>query len=294
MKKLKKSISSVYENNFFNESSSITKITSEFNSSNSRFNSPIISTKRSSYVFFSSNNVVSPIQKKKNLWKKKLISFKKNQKKKIDKNIMSEIIKVKDKTKKKYDSFHSFNLLNTIKINISDKLKNSTIKKKEKSVSLNNSIKNIKRSLSTQNQNLIYIKNNMQNYFDSTGKIKRHKKIIETQNINIDNDIDNIICENTELKEKINMRNKDTDNKNNIINKLRKIVQEEKKECKILSKEINQLIEDKKFLNSCLINITDKINKLNEILYKNDLKSKQIQSGLKTIINNFKGCNLDE
>ena len=134
----------------------------------------------------------------------------------------------------------------------------------------------------------------MQNYFDSTGKIKRHKKIIETQNINIDNDIDNIICENTELKEKKNQRNKNTDNKNNIINKLRKIVQEEKKECKILSKEINQLIEDKKFLNSCLINITDKINKLNEILYKNDLKSKQIQSGLKTIINNFKGCNLDE
>ena len=50
------------------------------------------------------------------------------------------------------------------------------------------------------------------------------------------------------------MRNKDTDNKNNIINKLRKIVQEEKKECKILSKEINQLIEDKKFLNSFMFN----------------------------------------
>ena len=43
---------------------------------------------------------------------------------------MTEII-IKDNTKKKYDSFHSFNLLNRIKINKSDKIKNS-IKKKKK------------------------------------------------------------------------------------------------------------------------------------------------------------------
>ena len=44
---------------------------------------------------------------------------------------MTEII-IKDNTKKKYDSFHSFNLLNRIKINKSDKIKNSKIKKRKK------------------------------------------------------------------------------------------------------------------------------------------------------------------
>ena len=63
--------------------------------------------------------------------------------------------------------------------------------------------------MSSENQNLMFIKNNIQNYFDSTETIKRHKKIIETQNFNIDNNIDTIIFENNELKGKINLRNKD-------------------------------------------------------------------------------------
>ena len=35
--------------------------------------------------------------------------------------------------------------------------------------------------MSSENQNLMFIKNNIQNYFDSTETIKRQKKIIETK-----------------------------------------------------------------------------------------------------------------
>jgi hypothetical protein len=107
----------------------------------------------------------------------------------------------------------------------------------------------------------------------------------------MNNEAENIKNENKELEKQINYKNYDTNVKNILIMNLNNLVNDEKEKCKQLSNDINQLIEDKKFLSSCLIDYIKKINYLNEKLYQKNLKSEQIQSELKTIVNNFENEN---
>ena len=127
--------------------------------------------------------------------------------------------------------------------------------------------------------------------YNSTGKIKQIKQLIETQNNNMNNELEKIKNENDELEKEINNKKYNTNVQNILIINLKNLVNEEKEKCKQLSNDINQLIEDKKFLSSCLIDYIKKINYLNEKLYQKNLKSEQIQSELKTIVNNFENEN---
>ena len=287
MKKLKKSISNIFEKNL-NESST-TKITSEFSSSGSRFYSPN-SIKKNSFIIFSPNNnnkQETIINEHKN-WKKKFFNNEKTKHKKLFSDILSNENR---KKKKQFDSLNSFKLMNTIKYNILDKLRLSFHNKKKEKLSLNNSLKTFRRSLSSDCQSLINTKNNMIDIYNSTGKIKQIKQLIETQNNNMNNELEKIKNENDELEKEINNKKYNTNVQNILIINLKNLVNEEKEKCKQLSNDINQLIEDKKFLSSCLIDYIKKINYLNEKLYQKNLKSEQIQSELKTIVNNFENEN---
>ena len=288
MKKLKKSISNLYDKNL-NESST-TKITSEFSSSGSRFYSPSNNNKNS-VIFFSPfyNNIQA---KKNNLdknWKQKFFHNTNTQHKKL----LSDILSNKNRKRKKFNSLDSCKLMNTIKYNILDKMRISFHNKNKEKLSLNNSLKTFRRSLSLECQSLINNKNKMIDFYSSTGKIKQIKKLIEIENDNMNNEAENIKNENKELEKQINYKNYDTNVKNILIMNLNNLVNDEKEKCKQLSNDINQLIEDKKFLSSCLIDYIKKINYLNEKIYKTNLKSEQIQSGLQTIVNNFENENFE-
>ena len=288
MKKLKKSISNLYDKNL-NESST-TKITSEFSSSGSRFYSPSNNNKNSVIFFSPSYNNIQA--KKNNLdknWKQKFFNNTNTQHKKL----LSDILSNKNRKRKKFNSLDSFKLMNTIKYNILDKMRISFHNKNKEKLSLNNSLKTFRRSLSLECQSLINNKNKMIDFYSSTGKIKQIKKLIEIENDNMNNEAENIKNENKELEKQINYKNYDTNVKNILIMNLNNLVNDEKEKCKQLSNDINQLIEDKKFLSSCLIDYIKKINYLNEKLYKTNLKSEQIQSGLQTIVNNFENENFE-
>ena len=288
MKKLKKSISNLYDKNL-NESST-TKITSEFSSSGSRFYSPSNNNKNSVIFFSPSYNNIQA--KKNNLdkkWKQKFFNNTNTQHKKL----FSDILSNKNRKRKKFNSLDSFKLMNTIKYNILDKMRISFHNKNKEKLSLNNSLKTFRRSLSLECQSLINNKNKMIDFYSSTGKIKQIKKLIEIENDNMNNEAENIKNENKELEKQINYKNYDTNVKNILIMNLNNLVNDEKEKCKQLSNDINQLIEDKKFLSSCLIDYIKKINYLNEKIYKTNLKSEQIQSGLQTIVNNFENENFE-
>ena len=288
MKKLKKSISNIFDKNL-NESST-TKITSEFSSSGSRFYSPKNNNKNS-FIFFSPNYYNLP-EKKNNLeinWKKKFVNNSKTKHKKL----FSDIISNHNRKKKKLDSLDSFKLMNTIKYNILDKMRMSFHNKKKEKLCLNNSLNTVRRSLSSECQSLINSKNKMIDFYNSTGKIKQIKKLIETQNDNMNNELEIIKNENEELEKELKNKKYDTNVKNILIMNLKNLVNDEKEKCKQLSNDINQLIEDKKYLSSCLIDYIKKIDYLNEKLYKTNLTSEQVKSGLKTIVNNFQNENLD-
>jgi hypothetical protein len=288
MKKLKKSISNLYDKNL-NESST-TKITSEFSSSGSRFYSPSNNNKNSVIFFSPSYNNIQA--KKNNLdknWKQKFFNNTNTQHKKL----LSDILSNKNRKRKKFNSLDSFKLMNTIKYNILDKMRISFHNKNKEKLSLNNSLKTFRRSLSLECQSLINNKNKMIDFYSSTGKIKQIKKLIEIENDNMNNEAENIKNENKELEKQINYKNYDTNVKNILIMNLNNLVNDEKEKCKQLSNDINQLIEDKKFLSSCLIDYIKKINYLNEKIYKTNLKSEQIQSGLQTIVNNFENENFE-
>ena len=288
MKKLKKSISNLYDKNL-NESST-TKITSEFSSSGSRFYSPSNNNKNSVIFFSPSYNNIQA--KKNNLdknWKQKFFNNTNTQHKKL----LSDILSNKNRKRKKFNSLDSFKLMNTIKYNILDKMRISFHNKSKEKLSLNNSLKTFRRSLSLECQSLINNKNKMIDFYSSTGKIKQIKKLIEIENDNMNNEAENIKNENKELEKQINYKNYDTNVKNILIMNLNNLVNDEKEKCKQLSNDINQLIEDKKFLSSCLIDYIKKINYLNEKIYKTNLKSEQIQSGLQTIVNNFENENFE-
>ena len=90
-----------------------------------------------------------------------------------------------------------------------------------------------------------------------------------------------------EMNEKINELNYETFNSDEIYNKLKKEVCVKKNNCKELSNAINQLIEDKKELNTLLIIYQKKIKKMKENIYNRDMLDNRIKSGLKTIIANI-------
>ena len=90
-----------------------------------------------------------------------------------------------------------------------------------------------------------------------------------------------------EMNEKINELDNETLNSNDIYNKLKKEVCVKKNNCKELSNAINQLIEDKKELNTLLIIYQKKIKKMKENIYNRDMLDNRIKSGLKTIIANI-------
>ena len=90
-----------------------------------------------------------------------------------------------------------------------------------------------------------------------------------------------------EMNEKINELDNETLNSNDIYNKLKKEVCVKKNDCKELANAINQLIEDKKKLNTLLIIYQKKIKKMKENIYSRDMLDNRIKSGLKTIISNI-------
>ncbi len=90
-----------------------------------------------------------------------------------------------------------------------------------------------------------------------------------------------------EMNEKINELDNETLNSNDIYNKLKKEVCVKKNDCKELANAINQLIEDKKKLNTLLIIYQKKIKKMKENIYNRDMLDNRIKSGLKTIISNI-------
>ena len=90
-----------------------------------------------------------------------------------------------------------------------------------------------------------------------------------------------------EMNEKINELDNETLNSNDIYNKLKKEVCVKKNDCKELANAINQLIEDKKKLNTLLIIYQKKIKKMKENIYNRDMLDNRIKSGLKTIIANI-------
>ena len=89
------------------------------------------------------------------------------------------------------------------------------------------------------------------------------------------------------MNEKINELDNETLNSNEICNKLKKEVCVKKNNNKELSNAINQLIEDKKELNTLLIIYQKKIKKMKENIYNRDMLDNRIKSGLKTIISNI-------
>ena len=90
-----------------------------------------------------------------------------------------------------------------------------------------------------------------------------------------------------EMNEKINELDNETLNSNDIYNKLKKEVCVKKNDCKELANAIDQLIEDKKKLNTLLIIYQKKIKKMKENIYNRDMLDNRIKSGLKTIISNI-------
>ena len=90
-----------------------------------------------------------------------------------------------------------------------------------------------------------------------------------------------------EMNEKINELDNETLNSNEICNKLKKEVCVKKNNCKELSNAINQLIEDKKEINTLLILYQKKIKNIQEKIYGKLMLEKRIQSELKTIISNI-------
>ena len=87
-----------------------------------------------------------------------------------------------------------------------------------------------------------------------------------------------------EMNEKINELDNETLNSNDIYNKLKKEVCVKKNDCKELANAINQLIEDKKKLNTLLIIYQKKIKKMKENIYNRDMLDNRIKSGLLILI----------
>ena len=292
---IKRTPSNYFENGNSNDSIT-TKFTSEFSSCNSKYFSPINSLKSSYSNFFSSDNKKNQINSKKKNKKtlSKSITDLTNKKNKSLKIISYDSYINKVKSPSKYDNLNSFQLLNKIKYEIKDKIKRNLKNKKKRNFSLIESINYLKESVHKENQNYIFSQNNKQDIYNSTEILKQNHQFNEVLNDNINYEIQSIINENNKMENLINNVNVNTQEKNNLIKELTYILQKAKNNCFVLSNQVNKLIEDKKYLTSCLLDKKDKITKLKEKLYQQNLKSQQMDSHLKSIIIKFENSNLTE
>ena len=292
---IKRTSSNYFENGNSNDSIT-TKFTSEFSSCNSKYFSPIHSLKSSYTNFFSSYNKKNQINSKKKNKKtfSKSITDLNNKKNKSLKIISYDSYINKVKSPSKYDNLNSFQLLNKIKYEIKDKIKRNLKNKKKRNFSLIESINYLKESVHKENQNYIFSQNNKQDIYNSTEILKQNHQFNEILNDNINYEIQLIIDENNKMENLINNLNVNTQEKNNLIKELTYILQKAKNNCFVLSNQVNKLIEDKKYLTSCLLDKKDKISKLKEKLYQQNLKSHQMDSHLKSIIIKFENSNLTE
>ncbi len=186
----------------------------------------------------------------------------------------------------KYDNLNTFQLLSKIK-HEKDKLKMNLKNSKRRNYSLTESINSLTDNLYNKNQKYINSQNNKQNIYNLTEQLKQKKIFNEVLNENIQEEIQSNLQEKNKMEELIIKVKNSTNDRKNLFNQLNIILNKDKEKCSYLSKEINQLIEDKKNLSSCLIDTIKKIKKLSENLYQRKLKTEQIDSHLKSIINNF-------
>ena len=286
---LKRSSSNYFDSANSNDSTT-TKFTTEFSSCNSkRYFSPITSLKNT-YTFLSpliKSNKKSIKKKKFKKPKSKSIIELSNKLTKSLKNFPQETFLSKYVSPNKYDNLNTFQLLSKIKHDIKDKLKMNLKNSKRRNYSLTESINSLTDNLYNKNQKYINSQNNKQNIYNLTEQLKQKKIFNEVLNENIQEEIQSNLQEKNKMEELIIKVKNSTNDRKNLYNQLNFILNKDKEKCAYLSKQINQLIEDKKYLSSCLLDKIKKIKKLNENLYQKKLKTEQIDSHLKSIINNF-------
>ena len=286
---LKRSSSNYFDSGTSNDSTT-TKFTTEFSSCNSkRYFSPITSLKNTC-AFLSpliKSNKKSNKKKKFKKPKSKSIIELNNKLTKSLKNFPQETFLSKYVSPNKYDNLNTFQLLSKIKYDIKDKLKMNLKNSKRRNYSLTESINSLTDNLFNKNQKYINSQNNKQNIYNLTEQLKQKKIFNEVLNENIQEEIQSNLQEKNKLEELIIKVKNSTNDRKNLYNQLNYFLNKDKEKCSYLSKEINQLIEDKKYLSSCLLDKITKIKKLNENLYQKKLKTQQIDSHLKSIINNF-------
>ena len=193
---------------------------------------------------------------------------------------------INDKTQKN-DQISCLDLLEFINTKRKNQLTIPLKKGKVKKKNLINSVDLLKNQIKNVSCDVTKVKNSetdlntLNKKTDSIRKIefvlgKEYLKEIESNKQNYN-----------EMNEKINELNYETFNSDEIYNKLKKEVCVKKNNCKELSNAINQLIEDKKELNTLLIIYQKKIKKMKENIYNRDMLDNRIKSGLKTIISNI-------
>ena len=286
---LKRSSSNYFDSGNSNDSTT-TKFTTEFSSCNSkRYFSPVISLKNT-YTFLSplikSNKELIKKKKIKKPNSKSIIELSNKLKKKL-KIFSQETFLSKYVSPNKYDNLNTFQLLSKIKYDIKDKIKNNIKKSKRRNYSLTESINSLNNNLHIKNQKYIKSQNNKQNFYNLTEQLRQKKIFNDVLNENIKEEIKLNLEENNKIEELIFKVRNSTNDRKNLYNQLNIILNKDKEKCLYLSKEINQLIEDKKYLSSSLLDKIKKIKKLKEILYQKQLKTEQIDSHLKSIIDNF-------
>lgn len=286
---LKRSSSNYFDSANSNDSTT-TKFTTEFSSCNSKRHFSPINSLKNTYTFLSplikSNKKLNK-KKKINKLKSKSIIELSNKLSKSLKKFTQETYLSKYVSPNKYDNLNTFQLLSKIKYDIKDKLKMNIKQCKRRNYSLTENINSLTDNLHNNNQKYIKSQNNKQNIYNLTEQLKQKKIFNEVLNENIQEEIQFNIQENNKIEELIIKVKNSTNDRKNLFNQLNIILNKDKEKCSYLSKEINQLIEDKKNLSSCLIDTIKKIKKLSENLYQRKLKTEQIDSHLKSIINNF-------
>ena len=286
---LKRSSSNYFDSANTNDSTT-TKFTTEFSSCNSKRHFSPINSLKNTYTFLSplikSNKKLNK-KKKINKLKSKSIIELSNKLSKSLKKFTQETYLSKYVSPNKYDNLNTFQLLSKIKYDIKDKLKMNIKQCKRRNYSLTENINALTDNLHNNNQKYIKSQNNKQNIYNLTEQLKQKKIFNEVLNENIQEEIQFNIQENNKIEELIIKVKNSTNDRKNLFNQLNIILNKDKEKCSYLSKEINQLIEDKKNLSSCLIDTIKKIKKLSENLYQRKLKTEQIDSHLKSIINNF-------
>ncbi len=286
---LKRSSSNYFDSANSNDSTT-TKFTTEFSSCNSKRHFSPINSLKNTYTFLSplikSNKKLNKKKKINKLKSKSIIEFSHKLSKSL-KKFTQETYLSKYVSPNKYDNLNTFQLLSKIKYDVKDKLKMNIKQCKRRNYSLTENINALTDNLHNNNQKYIKSQNNKQNIYNLTEQLKQKKIFNEVLNENIQEEIQFNIQENNKIEELIIKVKNSTNDRKNLFNQLNIILNKDKEKCSYLSKEINQLIEDKKNLSSCLIDTIKKIKKLSENLYQRKLKTEQIDSHLKSIINNF-------